>query len=333
MRRKDWRVAGLSSAAVFVGLSMACGAPSSSSNPTASGPTPNIEATIQSRVQATVEAAPQKAAAVQAPAQSTSSQQASSQQTAPAQPTAAPVAAEPTTPPAPTAAPPSPTPVLSRKSIWVANTDGEGVNVRNTPNSSDRSDHGYKDGTPLTQLGDPISAGGATWLRVTGSDGFDGFIPAQYTATTPPPTPVPPTPKPTPMPAIGSEAQNGEWAIKFVQEVRMPSLGSAYSPKRAQGEFLVLDLILTNQGKRTMSLNDWDFTVHRGEIKYSTSSDGTFALVGGNSAYEPLTFGATVQPGLSKKTRLVFDVPPGATGLVLEAASMRFAVPDAKKAP
>ena len=59
------------------------------------------------------------------------------------------------------------------------------------------------------------------------------------------------------MPAIGSEAQNGEWAIKFVQEVRMPSLGSAYSPKRAQGEFLVLDLILTNQGKRTMSLNDW----------------------------------------------------------------------------
>ena len=48
---------------------------------------------------------------------------------------------------------------------------------------------------------------------------------------------------------------------------------------------------------------------------------------------EPLTFGATVQPGLSKKTRLVFDVPPGVTGLVLEAASMRFAVPDTKKAP
>src|SRR5919199_2462244 len=98
MRRRESRVAGLSAAAVFVGLSVACGAPNSSSTPAATGPTPNIEATIQSRVQATVEAAPQKPAAVQAPAQSISSQQSSSEQTAPAQPTGAPVVAEPTTP-------------------------------------------------------------------------------------------------------------------------------------------------------------------------------------------------------------------------------------------
>jgi hypothetical protein len=69
--------------------------------------------------------------------------------------------------------------------VYVGNTDGEGVYVRNTPVMSDRV-RAYADGTALTIIGDDVDGDGQHWKHVRTPDGLEGYVPAMYTTTTQP---------------------------------------------------------------------------------------------------------------------------------------------------
>jgi hypothetical protein len=79
--------------------------------------------------------------------------------------------------------PPRPTPttvVASTTTVWVGNTDGEGVFVRKTPVMADRV-RAYPDGTALTIVGDDVDGDGQHWKHVKTPDGLEGYVPSIYT--------------------------------------------------------------------------------------------------------------------------------------------------------
>jgi len=69
--------------------------------------------------------------------------------------------------------------------VWVGNTDGEGVYLRKTPVMADHVS-AYTDGTPLTIIGDDVEGDGQQWKHVRTPDGLEGFVPSMYTVDTPP---------------------------------------------------------------------------------------------------------------------------------------------------
>jgi hypothetical protein len=70
--------------------------------------------------------------------------------------------------------------VASTNTVWVGNTDGQGVFVRNTPVMADRV-RAYPDGTPLTIVGDDVDGDGQHWKHVKTPDGLEGYVPSIYT--------------------------------------------------------------------------------------------------------------------------------------------------------
>ena len=102
--------------------------------------------------------------------------------TAAATATRAPVSATATPAPQPTA---TPEPAASPDTVWVGNTDGEGVYLRNTPAMADRL-QAYPDGTPLTIIGDDVEGDDQSWHHVRAPDGTEGYVPSVYTVDTQP---------------------------------------------------------------------------------------------------------------------------------------------------
>jgi hypothetical protein len=94
-----------------------------------------------------------------------------------ASPTAGSAAAPQATNTSAPAAPAGPT-------VYVGNTDGEGVYIRNTPVMDDRN-QAYPDGTALTIIGPDVEGDGQSWKHVKAPDGTEGYVPAMYTTTTP----------------------------------------------------------------------------------------------------------------------------------------------------
>jgi hypothetical protein len=90
----------------------------------------------------------------------------------------------------PATATPAPKPTEASKpeksdTVWVGNTDGEGVYIRNTPVMADRV-RPYPDDTPLTIIGDDVEGDGQQWKHVKTPDGLEGYVPSIYTVDTPP---------------------------------------------------------------------------------------------------------------------------------------------------
>jgi hypothetical protein len=93
------------------------------------------------------------------------------------------VAATSTTVPQATPTPQPPeTSQSSSDTVYVGNTDGEGVYVRATPSMADRV-RAYPDGTPLTIIGDDVDGDGQHWKHIKTPDGLEGYVPAMYTTT------------------------------------------------------------------------------------------------------------------------------------------------------
>jgi hypothetical protein len=69
--------------------------------------------------------------------------------------------------------------------VWVGNTDGEGVYVRKTPVMADRAKP-YPDGTALTIVGDDVDGDGQHWKHIKTPDGLEGYVPSIYTVATRP---------------------------------------------------------------------------------------------------------------------------------------------------
>jgi hypothetical protein len=81
---------------------------------------------------------------------------------------------------APEPAPPTPTaPPPAKRRFVVANTDGDGVYLRRSPQLRDRLS-AWPDGTPLAEIGPDVNAGGLTWFHVRAPDGSEGYVPADY---------------------------------------------------------------------------------------------------------------------------------------------------------
>ncbi len=109
--------------------------------------------------------------------------------------TSSPSAAPPPKPsavasPSPTAAaPPAPQPTAAAETelsrVWVGNTDGEGVYLRNSPAMADRA-KAYPDGTVLIIVDVDVDGEGMKWHHVRAPDGQVGYVPVQYTVTTEP---------------------------------------------------------------------------------------------------------------------------------------------------
>jgi hypothetical protein len=98
-------------------------------------------------------------------------------------PTVARVAASaiPSPSPAPSPRPTATTAVVaSTDTVWVGNTDGQGVFVRKTPAMADRL-RAYADGTPLTIVGDDVDGDGQHWKHIKTPDGVEGYVPSIYT--------------------------------------------------------------------------------------------------------------------------------------------------------
>ena len=69
--------------------------------------------------------------------------------------------------------------------VWVGNTDGSGVYVRETPSLADRL-RAYGDGTQLTVIGADVTADGQQWKHIRTPDGLEGYVPAVYVTYTSP---------------------------------------------------------------------------------------------------------------------------------------------------
>jgi SH3-like domain-containing protein len=81
--------------------------------------------------------------------------------------------AAPTSVPAATAAPSA----AANRGV-IANTDGAGVVLRNSPNDADRTRSGLMDGAGVTVL----ESSGSDWLHVRADNGQTGWVPARYVA-------------------------------------------------------------------------------------------------------------------------------------------------------
>ncbi|HEY1298820.1 MAG TPA: SH3 domain-containing protein [Chloroflexota bacterium] len=75
-------------------------------------------------------------------------------------------------------------PTAPPNTVYVGNTDGEGVFIRKTPAMDDKV-RAYSDGTPLTLIGEDVDGDGQHWKHVRTPDGLEGYVPSQYTTTTP----------------------------------------------------------------------------------------------------------------------------------------------------
>jgi hypothetical protein len=64
--------------------------------------------------------------------------------------------------------------------VEVANTDGEGVYLRRTPNMADRL-VAWPDGTRLEVIGPDVDGDGRRWKRVRDPSRQEGYVPEQYT--------------------------------------------------------------------------------------------------------------------------------------------------------
>jgi len=94
----------------------------------------------------------------------------------PSRPAIPPTATTATAPAKPTAAPaPS-----AANTVYVGNTDGEGVYIRKTPNMDDKL-KAYADGTALTIIGDDVDSNDQHWKHVRAPDGTEGYVPSMYT--------------------------------------------------------------------------------------------------------------------------------------------------------
>ena len=77
--------------------------------------------------------------------------------------------------------------------MWVANTQGGGVFLRNSPHEGDRANaSAIAENTPLTVTGELVEGDGQQWWPVTTPDGDAGYVPQPYTTEKDPQAPPAP---------------------------------------------------------------------------------------------------------------------------------------------
>jgi Bacterial SH3 domain len=117
-------------------------------------------------------------------------------------PSASPAAAAPspsavgaTTSP-PSGAAPTATSVTLPEVVWIGNSNGTGVYLRNSPHDDDRAGV-LGEGTRVTITGEQSEGDGKQWFPVTTENNEQGYVQVEYvTRTEPKEAPAPPTGEP-----------------------------------------------------------------------------------------------------------------------------------------
>ncbi len=124
--------------------------------------------------------------------------------------------------------------------------------------------------------------------------------------------------------SVGQTATKGNWAVTLDKVERAQRVGT--DTTAPQGIYVICYTTLKNVGKESYPLNSSDFTVTNNASgnKYKIVSAGTSQTLG---AHKVLFLSQTVQPDLTAKTAVVFDVPTDAKELAFEVQGIKFAVP------
>jgi hypothetical protein len=101
----------------------------------------------------------------------------------------------------------------------------------------------------------------------------------------------------------------GDISWKFTDARRRSLIGnSEYFNKKANGEFLILDVEVTNNGRTAQTISDsYVKLVDSQGREYSPDSTAAMYLPGDSLFYEQ------INPGITAKGSIVFDVPKGLT--------------------
>jgi len=120
----------------------------------------------------------------------------------------------------------------------------------------------------------------------------------------PPPSPPQVQDNPTQAYKIGQQFSVGYWSYLIHRAYWTPALGAdLYSMERANAEFVVIDMTVRNDDTSASTLPQFQLKDAEGRT-YSESSAG-MASQGFFSVLEQLN------PGVSKRGNIAFDVPPG----------------------
>lgn len=124
---------------------------------------------------------------------------------------------------------------------------------------------------------------------------------------------------------IDNKKKRGAWVDETIHVIERiehrKRLGNEFANETADGEFLIVRLIVRNDSKATRTIGASFMTIIDAQgHEFSTSSNGCMALaMGGDKSAELLL--TEVQPGLQKKISVVFDIPPGLKNLKLKVPS------------
>jgi hypothetical protein len=104
---------------------------------------------------------------------------------------------------------------------------------------------------------------------------------------------------------LGDKVEVGSFAYVFNSFDRTSSIGSQFMSEEADGEYIIFEVSVENIGSESESLSDENFKlIDEQGRKHSVNMDGMFYLD------DSLNF-ETLNPGISKDGKLVFDVPEG----------------------
>lgn len=150
----------------------------------------------------------------------------------------------------------------------------------------------------------------------TGSPSAPPSTAAKTTAPVSAPAPTPTAPKDPPKPVYnytvtvdGVKYQgktSSDVGVAVISTKTASTLGSQYFQKKAQGQYLMVQVAISNHQKDAIMLSSGSFKVLANGKEYSDSTDGQIALGSDNGA---LIFDE-LNPDLTKLGWLVFDVPP-----------------------
>jgi hypothetical protein len=104
---------------------------------------------------------------------------------------------------------------------------------------------------------------------------------------------------------LGDKVEVGSFAYTFNSFKRASSIGNSFLNEQADGEYIIFEVSVENIGSESESLTDDNFKlIDDQDREHSVNMDGMLTLD------DSLNF-ETLNPGISKDGKLVFDVPEG----------------------
>ncbi len=116
--------------------------------------------------------------------------------------------------------------------------------------------------------------------------------------------------------AMNEAVRAGDIVITASKTSFAQNVGGTYG-QNATGRYIIVDLALKNEGKDSVTVNSTQFVLLKGDVEYDVD---TLATTYANEAGKGF-FLESINPGLEKKGKVVFDIPKDASGFELQFQS------------